>query len=202
MSLKLLVLGSLCRPGPPAARIVARTTGRREWVGPVDIFVTGMLVFLSYEGFELIANASPQVTNPARALPIAFFGSVLVRDAAVCADRGRDAGSPVLRRHSPASSTTRSPQWPRRSWGGSGFWIHGGRRHGGGLFVRDQCRYLRLIEAGGDARRGRAAHLERAGTVFGGHHGAGMLFLMALGVIAATTTRTCTRCPRYRAPGS
>jgi hypothetical protein len=47
-------------------------------VGPVDIFVTGMLIFLSYEGFELIANASPRVTDRARNLPLAFFGSVIV----------------------------------------------------------------------------------------------------------------------------
>jgi amino acid transporter len=35
-----------------------------------------MLVFLSYEGFELIANASDRIADPRRTLPVAFFGSV------------------------------------------------------------------------------------------------------------------------------
>src|SRR5262245_44885955 len=37
-----------------------------------------MLVFLSYEGFELIANASNRIRNPARALPLAYYGSITV----------------------------------------------------------------------------------------------------------------------------
>ncbi len=37
-----------------------------------------MIIFLNYEGFELIANASPDVTNPEKSLPIAYFGGVLV----------------------------------------------------------------------------------------------------------------------------
>jgi amino acid transporter len=48
------------------------------WPGPMAIVAAGMLVFLSYEGFELIANASDRVRDPARTLPIAFFGSVAV----------------------------------------------------------------------------------------------------------------------------
>ena len=35
-----------------------------------------MLVFLSYEGFELIANISDQVKDRERNLPLAFYGSV------------------------------------------------------------------------------------------------------------------------------
>ena len=46
------------------------------WPGPMAIASAGMLVFLSYEGFELIANASDRVRDPGRTLPIAFFGSV------------------------------------------------------------------------------------------------------------------------------
>ena len=48
------------------------------WPGPMAIVSAGMLVFLSYEGFELIANASDRVREPGRTLPIAFFGSVAV----------------------------------------------------------------------------------------------------------------------------
>ena len=36
-----------------------------------------MLGFLAYEGFELIANASGDIKDPRRTLPIAFFGSVI-----------------------------------------------------------------------------------------------------------------------------
>ena len=32
-----------------------------SWVPPVEIVGSGMLVFLSYEGFELIANASDRI---------------------------------------------------------------------------------------------------------------------------------------------
>jgi amino acid transporter len=32
--------------------------GPSSWVSPLDILGSGMLIFLSYEGFELIANAS------------------------------------------------------------------------------------------------------------------------------------------------
>jgi hypothetical protein len=37
-----------------------------------------MLIFLNYEGFELIANASNEVANPRRSLPIAYVGGVLI----------------------------------------------------------------------------------------------------------------------------
>jgi len=36
-----------------------------------------MLVFLSYEGFELIANASDRIRHPAKTLPWAYYGSIL-----------------------------------------------------------------------------------------------------------------------------
>jgi amino acid transporter len=37
-----------------------------------------MLIFLNYEGFELIANASKDVADPKRSLPIAYIGGVLI----------------------------------------------------------------------------------------------------------------------------
>jgi amino acid transporter len=51
--------------------------GMSEWVPAPTIITNGMVVFLAYEGFELIANASDRIRNPARTLPIAFYGSVL-----------------------------------------------------------------------------------------------------------------------------
>jgi amino acid transporter len=35
-----------------------------------------MLIFLNYEGFELIANASKDVADPRRSLPVAYIGGV------------------------------------------------------------------------------------------------------------------------------
>ena len=51
--------------------------GPSSWVPPVEIVGSGMLVFLSYEGFELIANASDRIRNPAKTLPVAYYGSIL-----------------------------------------------------------------------------------------------------------------------------
>ena len=48
-----------------------------EWVSLPKIISSGMMVFLSYEGFELIANASDRIRNPRRNLPLAFYGSVV-----------------------------------------------------------------------------------------------------------------------------
>jgi amino acid transporter len=47
------------------------------WAPPMAIVASGMIGFLAYEGFELIANASDRIANPRRTLPIAFLGSVL-----------------------------------------------------------------------------------------------------------------------------
>ena len=50
--------------------------GPSNWVPFVSVISSGMVGFLSYEGFELIANASESLENPARTVPIAFYGSV------------------------------------------------------------------------------------------------------------------------------
>ena len=48
------------------------------WVGPFELIAGAMVIFLNYEGFELIANASNNLKNPKRALPIAYLGGVLL----------------------------------------------------------------------------------------------------------------------------
>ena len=48
------------------------------WASPSGIVASGMIGFLAYEGFELIANSSGDIDNPKRTLPIAFLGSVLI----------------------------------------------------------------------------------------------------------------------------
>jgi amino acid transporter len=46
------------------------------WPSIPGIVAAGMLVFVAYEGFELIANAAEDVRNPSRTLPRAFHLSV------------------------------------------------------------------------------------------------------------------------------
>ncbi|MEJ2655996.1 MAG: APC family permease [Desulfobacterales bacterium] len=56
-------------------------TGRFDLAAYVPVWgiISGaMIIFLNYEGFELIANASPDVKDPKKSLPIAYFGGVLV----------------------------------------------------------------------------------------------------------------------------
>jgi hypothetical protein len=52
--------------------------GPEHYVSPMGLIAGAMLIFLNYEGFELIANASRDVADPKRALPIAYIGGVLI----------------------------------------------------------------------------------------------------------------------------
>ncbi len=47
------------------------------WVGPVQLIAGGMIIFLAYEGFELIANTAEDVDNIDKVLPKAYYSSVL-----------------------------------------------------------------------------------------------------------------------------
>ena len=47
------------------------------WTALPELFAGGMIIFLAYEGFELIANTADDVRNPKRNLPRAFYISVL-----------------------------------------------------------------------------------------------------------------------------
>ncbi|CCQ13536.1 putative uncharacterized protein [Rhodococcus sp. AW25M09] len=48
-----------------------------QWSSPVSIVAGGMIIFLAYEGFELIANAAEDVAHPERTLTRAYYISVL-----------------------------------------------------------------------------------------------------------------------------
>ncbi|HUO37551.1 MAG TPA: APC family permease [Mycobacterium sp.] len=48
-----------------------------QWSAPVSVIAGGMIIFLAYEGFELIANAAEDVADPARVLTRAYYISVL-----------------------------------------------------------------------------------------------------------------------------
>jgi hypothetical protein len=51
-----------------------------EWVDPLTLVAGAMVVFLNYEGFEMIANVASDVPEEKRAqvMPRAFYGSVLI----------------------------------------------------------------------------------------------------------------------------
>lgn len=49
-----------------------------QWSSPFSIIVAGMIIFVAYEGFELIANAAEDIKDPETNLPKAFYGSVLL----------------------------------------------------------------------------------------------------------------------------
>lgn len=69
-----------------AAFVVAGFLTPMEWsrlspenfVSPLGLVAGAMLIFLNYEGFELIANAARDVANPQRTLPVAYVGGVLI----------------------------------------------------------------------------------------------------------------------------
>ena len=48
-----------------------------HWSSPFSIVVAGMIIFVAYEGFELIANAAQEVKDPKKNLPRAFYFSVI-----------------------------------------------------------------------------------------------------------------------------
>ena len=49
-----------------------------HWGSSFSILVAGMIIFVAYEGFELIANAAEDIKNPVKNLPKAFYYSVII----------------------------------------------------------------------------------------------------------------------------
>lgn len=48
-----------------------------NWSSLFDVIAGGFLIFLAYEGFELIANAAEDISNPKKNLPLAYSLSVI-----------------------------------------------------------------------------------------------------------------------------
>jgi hypothetical protein len=46
------------------------------WSSPLSLIAGGMIIFLAYEGFELIANTAQDVRDASKILPRAFYSSV------------------------------------------------------------------------------------------------------------------------------
>ncbi|MBK5267736.1 MAG: amino acid permease [Acidimicrobiia bacterium] len=70
VAFKLIILAVVIGAGVPAVNTAKLDPG--SWKPPAAIIGAGMLIFVAYEGFELIANASTEVRNPRRTLPRAF----------------------------------------------------------------------------------------------------------------------------------
>ena len=47
-----------------------------NWEAPIQLLAGGMVIFVAYEGFELIANATPDIENPKINIPKAYYYSV------------------------------------------------------------------------------------------------------------------------------
>ena len=48
-----------------------------QWASPLHLIAGGMLIFLAYEGFELIANTAQDVDDADRTLPRAYYSAVI-----------------------------------------------------------------------------------------------------------------------------
>ncbi|WP_282055646.1 APC family permease [Maribacter luteus] len=48
-----------------------------EWETPIKLFAGGMVIFVAYEGFELIANAAPDIVDSEKNIPRAYYYSVI-----------------------------------------------------------------------------------------------------------------------------
>tara|TARA_R110000787_G_scaffold96415_5_gene199806 strand:+ start:23369 stop:24646 length:1278 start_codon:yes stop_codon:yes gene_type:complete len=48
-----------------------------NWETPIQLLTGGMVIFVAYEGFELIANAAPDIENPEKNIPRAYYYSVI-----------------------------------------------------------------------------------------------------------------------------
>ena len=76
-----------------------------SWSPPLQLVAGGMIIFLAYEGFELIANTARDVRNVARTLPLAYYTAVgfvialyvLVARHRGTSRRGQDRGGQRLR---------------------------------------------------------------------------------------------------------
>ena len=75
VAVKLLILLFFCAVG--FWGIQTENLSIQNWSSATSLIAGGFIIFLAYEGFELIANTSDDVRNPEKTLPRAFFASVL-----------------------------------------------------------------------------------------------------------------------------
>jgi amino acid transporter len=72
---KLIILGLFVIVGIQG--IDVQNLQPSTWASPTAIVAGGMIIFLAYEGFELIANTAEDVKQPQRTLPYAYYSAVI-----------------------------------------------------------------------------------------------------------------------------
>ena len=75
VAIKLLILIFFCAVGFWGIQTDKLTVS--HWSPATSLVAGGFIIFLAYEGFELIANTADDVRNPEKTLPRAFYGSVI-----------------------------------------------------------------------------------------------------------------------------
>lgn len=48
-----------------------------HWENPIQLLAAGMIIFVAYEGFELIANVAPDIENPEKNIPRAYYYTIV-----------------------------------------------------------------------------------------------------------------------------
>jgi amino acid transporter len=74
VAIKMIILTVVVAAGMPTVSTDRLTVS--AWPTPLGIVGAGMLIFVAYEGFELIANSSAEIKRPRQNLPRAFALSV------------------------------------------------------------------------------------------------------------------------------
>jgi amino acid transporter len=75
VALKILIL--LVFLGAGIWTINTNQLSSGSWSSPLQLVAGGMIIFLAYEGFELIANTAENVREPVKTLPRAYFTAVV-----------------------------------------------------------------------------------------------------------------------------
>lgn len=75
VALKLLILFVFLGAG--VWTVNANQISPASWSQPLPLIAGGMIIFLAYEGFELIANTAENVREPRKNLPRAYFTAVI-----------------------------------------------------------------------------------------------------------------------------
>ena len=74
--IKIALLGLIIVSG--ASFVDTQRLSPTQWGSSFSIIVAGMIIFVAYEGFELIANAAEEIKKPRTNLPKAFYSSILI----------------------------------------------------------------------------------------------------------------------------
>jgi amino acid transporter len=75
VAIKLIILLFFCAVG--FWGIQTENISIQNWSSATSLIAGGFIIFLAYEGFELIANTSDDVRNPEKTLPRAYYASVI-----------------------------------------------------------------------------------------------------------------------------